>query len=121
MQIIFVYNVKILAINKINLYIDQIMNAKPTVYEVACRLAEFYEQPFGGKPKGRYRISPKNLRGLIKRRRITDEYVRLLAEEMFDLGYVFIDLESYYTVTSSRTLSNYRRVSDALVGTDREK
>ncbi len=88
---------------------------RPSHYEVACRLADFYDQPFGGKPKGRFRISPKNLRRLIQRRRITEEFVRQLTEELFELGYVFVDMESFYAVFSARSLNNYRRVSDSLI------
>lgn len=87
----------------------------PTPDEVACKLAGFYEQPFGGKASGRYRISSKNLRKLAQRRRISDEFVRQLAEAMFEMEYVFVDMESYYAVTSTRTFTNYRRVADALV------
>jgi len=91
------------------------MKDRPTPYEVACKLATFYDQPFGGKQSGRYRISPKNLRQLTQRRRISDKFVRRLAEAMFEMEYVFVDMESYYAVTSTRTFTNYRRVADALV------
>ncbi|NQV48663.1 MAG: hypothetical protein HQ504_12905 [Rhodospirillaceae bacterium] len=91
----------------------QIENSKP--YEVAKKLVDFYERPFGGKSNGRYRISPKNLRRLMQRRRISDEFIRLLAEEMFELGYIFIDMQSFYVVTSARSFSNYRRLADALI------
>lgn len=52
--------------------------------EAAQRLAELYDQSFGGKPSGRYRISPKNLRRLLNRRRISDECKRQLADELFE-------------------------------------
>lgn len=91
------------------------MKKRPTPYDVACKLSDFYDQPFGGKKSGRYRVSPKNLRRLMQRRRIADEFVRLLVEEMFELGYVFIDMESFYVVTQARTFSNYRRLADALI------
>ncbi len=91
------------------------IKGQPTPYDVACKLAGFYDQPFGGKPGGRYRISPKNLRRLTQRRRISDEFVGQLAEAMFELEYVFVDMESYYAVTSARTFTNYRRVADALI------
>ncbi|MBC8270277.1 MAG: hypothetical protein H8E36_16175 [Rhodospirillaceae bacterium] len=87
----------------------------PTPSDVARKLVEIYERPFGGKPTGRYRISPKNLRSLMQRRRISDEIVRLLTEEMFELGFVFIDMESFFVVTSARTHTNYRRVPDSMV------
>ncbi len=88
---------------------------RPTPGEVARKLTDFYDQSFGGKAVGRYRISPKNLRGLMQRRRITDEFVRLLTEEMFELGFVFIDLESFYVVNNVRTYANYRRIADAMI------
>ena len=88
---------------------------KPTPYDVACKLASFYDQPFGGKLSGRYRISPKNLRQLMGRRRISDEFVRQLIEVMFEMDLVFVDMETYYAVTSTRTFSNYRRIADSLV------
>jgi len=91
------------------------MKERPTPYEVACKLANFYDQSFGGKKSGRYRVSIKNLRRLMQRRRIVDEFVRLLGEEMFELGYVFIDMESFYVVTNARTFTNYRRLADALI------
>ena len=90
-------------------------NNLPTPSEVAAKLAGFYDQSFGGKPSGRYRISPKNLRGLTQRRRISDEFVRSLADEMFELGFVFIDLEAFYVVNNVRSYNNYRRLADALI------
>lgn len=90
-------------------------SARPTPEEIARNLADFYDQAFGGKASGRYRISPKNLRALMRRRRITDEFVQMLTEEMFELGFVFIDMESFYVVNSARTYANYRRVADAMI------
>jgi len=91
-------------------------NERITSHDIATRLIGFYDRAFGGKPNGRYRISPKNLRRLMQRRRITDDDKKELANEMFELGFVFIDLESFYVITSARTFTNYRRLSDSLVG-----
>jgi len=91
------------------------MIERPPASEVARRLAEFYEQPFGGKPNGRYRVSPKLLRRLAQRRRISDEFAAQVAEEIFELGYVFIDLESFYVVTGARAYTNYRRLAKSLI------
>lgn len=90
-------------------------NTSPTPCEVARKLAVFYDKSFGGKASGRYRISPKNLRSLMQRRRISDELVRSLADEMFELGFVFIDLESFYVVNNVRSYNNYRRLADVLI------
>ncbi|MGY9002896.1 MAG: hypothetical protein ACKVIF_06865 [Rhodospirillales bacterium] len=93
------------------------MKSQETLFDVATKLAKMYDEPFGSKPTGRYRISPKNLRTLMKRRRISDKLVKQLTEEMFELGFVFIDMESFYVVTSARTFTNYRRVADTMVTT----
>jgi hypothetical protein len=87
---------------------------RPTPYEVASKLSGFFSESFGGKPSGRFRVSPKNLRHLAKRRRLSEEFVRQLADEMFELGFLFLDLETFYVVTSARTFSNYRRLPDSL-------
>jgi hypothetical protein len=87
----------------------------PTAFDVATRLAGFFNEPFAGKPNGRFRVSPKNLRRIAGRRRISDKFVRELANEMFELGYLFLDMETFYVVTSARTFGNYRRLSDSLV------
>jgi hypothetical protein len=96
------------------IYSEKIRERLPP-FEIPRKLAEFCEQPFGGKPNGRYRISPKNLRRLSQRRRISDEFVQVLAEEMFELGYVFTDMESFYVVASTRAFTNYRRLTDTLI------
>lgn len=83
--------------------------------EIAEMLAALYEESFGGKPRGRYRISMKHLKALTGRRRVPAETVRKIGEELFELGYVLIDLETFFVVLAQRTFISYRRVSDASV------
>ena len=47
------------------------------------------------------------------RKRVPEETVRKIAEELFELGYVLIDLETFFVVLAQRTFRSYRRVSDA--------
>ena len=91
------------------------MTEKLTAYQIAERLSEIYEQEFGGKPRGRYRISMKHMRTLTGRRRVTAEIVQTIAAELFELGYVLIDMETFFVVLAQRTFASYRRVSDACV------
>jgi len=77
------------------------------------RLTALYEEPFGGKPGGRYRISAKLLRRLSGRRRLYESDVTRLAREMYESGFVLIDMDTFYVVTSTRTFNNYRRVGEA--------
>ena len=89
------------------------MSSRPTEREVAQQLAELYQWKFGGKDRGRFRISMKHMQALTGRKRVPDDMRRKIGEELFELGYVLIDLETFFVVLAQRTFSSYRRVSDA--------
>ena len=91
------------------------MTDRPTQRQVAVQLAELYERSFGGKGRGRYRISMKHLRVLTKRKRVPPMLLRKIAEELFELGYVLVDMETFIVVLAQRTFTSYRRVSDGAV------
>ncbi|MFY0692724.1 MAG: hypothetical protein JXR14_12475 [Paracoccaceae bacterium] len=81
------------------------------IYEsAATKLADLYSQEFGGKPSGRYRIPEKLLREMIGRKRLYAEDRTALARALFELGYVLIDMDSFFVVMSSNAFVNYRRV-----------
>ena len=88
------------------------MADKPSERRIAERLAALYEEKFGGKERGRYRIAMKQMRMLTGRRRVPGEYIQKLGEELFELGYVLIDLETFFVVLAQRTFRSYRRVSE---------
>ncbi|MDJ0949381.1 MAG: hypothetical protein QNJ94_10705 [Alphaproteobacteria bacterium] len=92
------------------------MHGERNERKVAERLVELYEEGFGGKERGRYRISMKHMRALTGRRRVTGEVVQKIGEELFELGFVLIDLETFFVVLAQRTFRSYRRVSDASLG-----
>lgn len=80
--------------------------------EIAARLAELYDHEFAGKSRGRYRVSMKHMRMLTGRRRVPPEMVRRIDEELFEAGYVLIDMETFFVVLAQRTFGSYRRVND---------
>lgn len=82
---------------------------------IAKQLAALYEAPFGGKDRGRFRISMKLMCELAGRRRLYAEDVRAIGRELFELGYVIIDMETYFAVLSQRTLRSYRRINADLL------
>ena len=88
------------------------MEDRPTEQAVAERLVELYEQNFGGKERGRFRISMKHMKLLTGRKRIPLRTIRKIREELFEEGYVLIDLEMYFVVLAERTFRSYRRVND---------
>jgi len=81
--------------------------------EVAALLIRLFGERFGGVSTGRFRISRKYLRKLAGRRKLPDKYLRALADEVFEFGYVLVDCESYSIVLSQKQFSSYRRVTDA--------
>ena len=91
------------------------MKDRPTEREIAERLAELYGQQFGGKDRGRYRISMKHMRALTGRKRVPGDAIRKIGEELFELGFVLIDLETFFIVLAQGTFRSYRRVSDSCV------
>ncbi len=83
-----------------------------TIAEVAIRLAALYDQPFGSKDAGRYRISSKLVRQMAGRRRLYEDDVRNLTRAMLEIGYVLIDMDTFYVVMSANTFVNYRRANE---------
>ena len=91
------------------------MEDRPSERVVADRLAALYEQKFGGKERGRYRIAMKQMRALTGRKRVPPEVLHRISEELFELGYVLIDLETFFVVLAQSTFRSYRRVSDTSI------
>lgn len=86
---------------------------RPSTGAVAQKLAELYEKPFGGKPSGRYRISSKMLRKIAERKKLPERYIDELAEELFELGFVLLNMESFFALASVQTFASYRRLGEA--------
>lgn len=92
------------------------MPANPhSLAAAADRLAELYNRPFGGKPKGRYRVPVKLVRQLSGRRRLYEDDIRELGRAMIERGYVLIDMDSFFVVMAVNTFVNYRRANEDCV------
>ena len=88
--------------------------------DVRARLVALYEHPFAGKQRGRYRISMKLMRQLMGVRRIWPEQVEELRRSLYEMGYLLIDLETYFIVVSQQTFASYRRVNETVIAAARE-
>lgn len=88
---------------------------RPDPDRIADLLVALEATAFGGKPSGRFRISRKFLRQFAGRRRLPPTLVDAIADEMFERGFVLIDMESYFVVIPQRYFSSYRRVTAAAV------
>lgn len=94
---------------------DTLAAERRSTEELAQTLARLFGERFGGAATGKFRISRKFLRQLAGRRKLSDEYLAALAEEMFEAGFVFVDCESYFIVLSQKQFTSYRRVTAAAV------
>jgi hypothetical protein len=89
---------------------------RPSAREIAAVLAELYGREFGGARTGKYRISRKFLRQVAGRRRLTPELIDEIGDELFEHGFVMVDLESFFAVLHQRLFNSYRRVTSVAVG-----
>lgn len=80
--------------------------------QVAEQLAALYATPFGGKPRGRFRVPAKLVRALAGRKRLYENDIRELSRALFELGYVLIDMDTFFVVLSTNTFTNYRRANE---------
>lgn len=81
--------------------------------EVADDLVRLYGQSFGGRNAGKFRISRKFLRQIADRRHLSSAFLEELTEEMYERGFAFIDIETYFAVIDQRHFNSYRRVTAA--------
>ncbi len=84
----------------------------PSVDSAAEKLASLFDTPFGGKAKGRFRISGKLLRQALQRRRLYDDDIRQLSRALLERGYVLVDMDSFFVVLSANSFVNYRRANE---------
>lgn len=77
----------------------------------AAHLAALYTKSFGGKPSGRYRMSAKQMKELLGRKRLYADDVVLLTRAALEEGMVLIDMDSFFVVMAANSFVNYRRLS----------
>gem|GEM_PF-440869 len=85
--------------------------------DVVDRLVALYDHAFGGKPRGRYRVSMKLMRRMLNQRRLWPEQIEAIRRGLYETGYILIDLESYFIVVHQRTFASYRRLNEASIAT----
>ena len=86
------------------------------ISEVADCLAGLYDQSFGGKSKGRYRISIKLLKQIACRRRLYEDERVELARALFERGFLLIDMDQFFVILNANTFVNYRRANEHCLG-----
>jgi len=82
---------------------------------VADKLATLHDHKFGGKDSGRYRIAAKLVRAAAGRRRLYEDDIRALTRALLERGFVLIDMDSFFVVTSANAFANYRRANEDIL------
>lgn len=117
----YLYHNQILSISDIILSIDKNLLSKYNdamdygiewVTATANRLAALYEEEFGGKTSGRYRIPAKLVRNLAQRRRLYENDIEALRRALLEIGFVLIDMDGFFVVMSANAFVNYRRANE---------
>jgi hypothetical protein len=91
------------------------MTQTDSIESVADRLAALYGAEFGGKPKGRYRVSTKLVRSLWGRKRLYEDDIDALTRAMFERGFILVSLEGFLVVLGANAFVNYRRVNEEAI------
>ena len=69
---------------------------QPNAANVARQLAELYQVEFGGKGRGRFRISMKHMRMLTGRRRVGGDLVAAIAEDTWTANGDIVDINQFF-------------------------
>lgn len=91
------------------------MSDNKTPEEMALLLRKIYELEFGGKSRGRFKISRSNFRQLSQRQRLEDSTIQKIIEEALELGFVVTDLGDYFSVVGLNVMMNYRPVPKSIL------
>lgn len=55
------------------------------------------------------------MRRIARRRRLYETEIRALSVALYELGYVLIDMDTFYVVMNANSFVNYRRANDDCV------
>lgn len=77
-------------------------------------LVQLYDETFGGKGRGRYRIRRSELRAIAGVARLDSKFVRRLADDLLDEGFILVDRDDDFIVAACTLFDNYRKVPKQL-------
>lgn len=91
------------------------MSENKTPEEMALLIKKIYELEFGGKSRGRFKISRSNFRQLSQRQRLEDSTIERIMDEALELGFIVTDLGDYFAVVDHKVMMNYRPVPKSVL------
>ena len=86
-----------------------------TPTEVAEALKTIYDTEFGGKTRGRYKISRHALRDLSVRKRLGESTIQEIISAAYELGFVVADLDDDFSIVEVDVMRSYRKVPTRII------
>jgi hypothetical protein len=83
--------------------------------QLAEKLKDIYEQPFGGKKRGRFRTSRLNFRRLANIPVITDSYIQDVYQWLLRFNLILINLDRSFCVFPAMIAKGFRRVPASII------
>lgn len=91
------------------------MTANKSPVEMAALIKKIYEMEFGGKERGRFKISGSNFRQLSQRTRLEESTIQKIMNEALEQGFIVTDLGDYFSVVEHKVMMNYRPVPKSIL------
>jgi hypothetical protein len=86
------------------------MSKNRKVGEIVQTLKKIYEETFGGKDRGRYKITRPNLRKLCGLSRLEETTIKRIVDAALEEGFVLIEVGDYFCMVEESVMLNYRPV-----------
>ncbi|MDO9528556.1 MAG: hypothetical protein Q7J27_05265 [Syntrophales bacterium] len=80
-----------------------------------------FNEKFGGKEKGRYRISRADLLKIANEKTFNDDNIKKIQTNIQKKGFVLVDLGSEFAIIDDKSMYNYRKVTKKIVAEYAEK
>jgi hypothetical protein len=90
-------------------------SSKKSADQVAKILSEIYEKKFGGKGRGRYQISYAGLKHIAGRARLGEKFMAEVGDELFEMGFVLVNLAPDFAVVDLAIMGRYRKVPQSIL------
>lgn len=88
------------------------LNRSPA--EMVEVLRDIYEETFGGKERGRYRLTHSQFRKLSGRKRLEEGVTNRIINAALEAGFIIIDLGDYFCIVEESVMLNYRPVPKSI-------
>jgi len=81
-----------------------------SIQAIVADIRAIYRETFGGKEKGRYKISRANFRLICGRKKLESVFLEKVVSAALEDGFVVVELGDYFCVIAEGTMLSYRPV-----------